>query len=45
MIDILVRKGLSIQEARECVQDRYGWRNIGRGEEVDMLLVRLLHEL
>ena len=42
VIDILGRKGLSIEEARECVQDRCGWCNICRG--VDTLLVRFLHE-
>ena len=27
----LVRRGLSIQEARECVQDRSEWRNVCKG--------------
>ena len=31
VIDILGRKSLSIEEARECVQDRCDWRNICKG--------------
>ena len=31
VIDILGKKGLSIEEARECVQDRCGWHNICKG--------------
>ena len=31
VIDILGRRGLSIEEARECVQDRCGWCNICKG--------------
>ena len=37
--EVLTKKGLDIQEARVCVQDRCEWRRICRG--IDVLLVSI----
>jgi len=31
--EVLSKRGLNIQEAKVCVQDRREWRNVCRGEE------------